>query len=70
MIYLIYDFKIRALEFKKSDYMETKTLENEDLSFIDCPFSNSCVLPKKDFICKNPEFKVCPEFEVKKKKLR
>jgi hypothetical protein len=50
--------------------METNTTNEDEIGYLDCPFSGSCILPKKEHICKNPEYKVCPEFEVKKKKLR
>ena len=49
--------------------METKIDVEEKMGSIDCPFSNSCILPKRESICKDPEYKVCPEYEIKKKKL-
>ena len=36
---------------------------------LECPFINSCVIPKAPALCKFPECKICSEFEVKTKKI-
>ena len=35
-----------------------------------CPFSRSCILPQKKSICSFPNSKICPEFQIKEKKLK
>ncbi|MBY8982144.1 MAG: hypothetical protein KGD57_04285 [Candidatus Lokiarchaeota archaeon] len=35
-----------------------------------CPFSVSCILPKNGNICKFPGYKVCPEYQIKEKKMK
>ena len=32
---------------------------------LSCPFSHSCNLPKSQSICGFPEYKLCPDFELK-----
>jgi hypothetical protein len=35
-----------------------------------CPFSSSCILPKRASTCNFPNYKVCAEYDVKVKKLK
>ncbi len=35
-----------------------------------CPFDKSCNLPKMQSLCHFPEYKVCPDYEVKLQKLK
>jgi hypothetical protein len=35
-----------------------------------CPFENTCILPKKQFLCKIPECKGCPTYNEKLKELK
>ncbi|MFX1316491.1 MAG: hypothetical protein ACFE9T_11545 [Promethearchaeota archaeon] len=36
----------------------------------ECPFIQSCILPKRQGICSNPECKVYTEYEERVKKLK
>ena len=40
------------------------------LKLVICPFKNTCLLPKKDFLCKLPECKNCTNYIDKVKKLK
>lgn len=40
------------------------------LMVFSCPFSYRCVLEKKDFLCKLPECKECPDYKEFFKKLK
>ncbi|MFX1389097.1 MAG: hypothetical protein ACFE9Z_03425 [Promethearchaeota archaeon] len=37
---------------------------------LECPFLQTCNLPINQFSCNFPEYKVCPEYQVKLKKLK
>ncbi|MBD3197800.1 MAG: hypothetical protein GF317_22300 [Candidatus Lokiarchaeota archaeon] len=50
--------------------MTVKTDFNPEAYLLPCPFSESCLLPKKTDICSFPNYKVCPEYEVKVRKLK
>ncbi|MFW9896039.1 MAG: hypothetical protein ACFFD7_09580 [Candidatus Thorarchaeota archaeon] len=41
---------------------------NLDLS--ECPFFTSCNLPKIQFLCKIPECKTCPDYNIKLAKIK
>ncbi|MFX0036733.1 MAG: hypothetical protein ACFE9I_13975 [Candidatus Hermodarchaeota archaeon] len=38
-------------------------------NLLECPFSHNCALPVKQNSCNFPKFKVCPEYQIKLKKL-
>ncbi|TXT66778.1 MAG: hypothetical protein BAJALOKI3v1_10048 [Promethearchaeota archaeon] len=44
--------------------------ENKEFNILFCPFSESCILPQKCEICKFPNYKQCPEYELKFSKLK
>ncbi|MBY9006233.1 MAG: hypothetical protein KGD63_05705 [Candidatus Lokiarchaeota archaeon] len=48
--------------------VENRTLNKEHILF--CPFSYSCILPQTVSICKFPNYKICPEFQDKEKKIK
>jgi hypothetical protein len=35
-----------------------------------CPFQKSCNLPKMQSLCNFPEYKLCPDYQVKLKKVK
>ena len=63
----------RVFHLKNSKNMITMSLKLDFLSklrlFI-CPFENTCILPKKQFLCKIPECKNCPIYVEKLKRLK
>ncbi len=80
---LIYDFGILVFMLKKSkidlpdlDKILTYLImleinrKNEKLNLLFCPFSYSCILPKKASICKFPNNKICPEYQMKENNLK
>lgn len=50
--------------------MALKTGFDPESHLLPCPFSDSCVLPKKEEICNFPSYKECPEYHIKVKKLK
>lgn len=40
------------------------------LGLLACPFTNICVLPKNEFVCKIPECKICSDYISKAKMLK
>ncbi|MBN1214834.1 MAG: hypothetical protein JXA99_05260 [Candidatus Lokiarchaeota archaeon] len=80
---LIYDFGKLVSTIKESN-IDSNELDNiltylimleinrkkEKLNLLFCPFSNSCILPKKESICKFPHNKICPEYQIKEKNLK
>ena len=43
---------------------------NLERSFLTCPFSHKCILPKIQTLCIFPEYKICPDYDSKLKKLK
>ncbi|MFX1309598.1 MAG: hypothetical protein ACFE8C_07870 [Promethearchaeota archaeon] len=37
---------------------------------LECPFSHTCNLPINELSCNFPEFKICPEYQMKLKNLK
>lgn len=48
--------------------VESKSLEKIHILY--CPFNYSCILPQTELICKFPNYKICPEFQIKEKKIK
>ena len=43
---------------------------NPENVLLSCPFSESCILPKIQSLCRFPEYKLCPDYESKLQKLK
>ncbi len=39
-------------------------------NLLECPFAHTCNLPVNQHSCNFPEYKVCPEYQIKLKKLK
>ncbi len=39
-------------------------------SILSCPFSHSCRLPKVESLCNFPDYKLCPDYDSKLKRLK
>ena len=50
--------------------MSSKSNFNLDNLFLECPFLKSCKLPKIQSLCHFPEYKLCPDYQVKLKKVK
>ena len=37
---------------------------------LSCPFSHACSLPKVESLCNFPDYKLCPDYESKLKRLK
>lgn len=35
-----------------------------------CPFSQSCALPKLESLCNFPDYKLCPDYQIRLQKLK
>ncbi len=44
-------------------------IRNPEVINMECPFERRCKLPKGEEICNFPDFKVCPEYQEKAKKI-
>ena len=47
--------------------IENKEIEN---IILNCPFHDSCILPKNPLFCKVQTCQICPEFQKKRQKLK
>jgi hypothetical protein len=43
---------------------------NLESILLSCPFSESCMLPKNQSLCRFPEYKLCPDYDSKLQKLK
>ena len=43
---------------------------NSENHILTCPFDKSCHLPKMRSLCHFPDYKLCPDYEVKLHKLK
>ena len=39
-------------------------------SILSCPFSQKCILPKNENLCHFPDYKICPDYCSKLKKIK
>lgn len=50
--------------------MSSDLNSNLDNLLLACPFLNSCNLPKNQNLCNFPEYKLCPDYQVKLQKVK
>jgi hypothetical protein len=43
---------------------------NLERNILSCPFSHRCNLPKIETLCNFPEYKICPDYDSKLKRLK
>jgi len=43
---------------------------NLEGNILSCPFSHKCILPKIENLCVFPEYKICPDYDSKLKRLK
>ena len=43
---------------------------NLEENILSCPFSHKCSLPKIESLCIFPEYKICPDYGSKLKKMK
>jgi hypothetical protein len=42
---------------------------NLERHILSCPFSHKCTLPKIEHLCNFPDYKICPDYDSKLKRL-
>ncbi|MHA1240537.1 MAG: hypothetical protein ACTSQU_07055 [Promethearchaeota archaeon] len=43
---------------------------NLDITILSCPFTRTCNLPKIEHLCNFSNYKICPDYDSKLKKLK
>ncbi len=43
---------------------------NLDITILSCPFTRTCNLPKIEHLCNFSDYKICPDYDSKLKRLK
>jgi hypothetical protein len=61
----------RNKNFFITEYLRLRNIDpNLPDNLRECPFAHTCSLPINQHSCNFPEYKVCPEYQIKLKKLK